>query len=209
MLSGQGLSQSELEAALTEEYAPEPKENGLDSVFIDLVDSINNNKKVVFSIGHNTTFLRHGDTLTVRYEPEVGRIVEHQLKDIEQLVEGDTPFESSDQDWMDKYIPLLMAIETAIDAAYRNDPDLKDKMILAIVDRLVAKPDIRINSVLLNDIQANIRLILSTIRYSRKEVIGSLRKVQKSIKRHHSVNGPTGYLDFIKESLAKVKDRRI
>ncbi len=50
-------------------------------------------------------------------------------------------------------------------------------------------------------IQDQIKLILSTDTYSIKEVLGCLKKVQRSVKRHHSVAGATGYLDFIKDRI--------
>ncbi len=180
----------------------------LDKAFNDLIDEITGGTTVVFSVGKNTTFQRDSDSLTVRYQSERGRVVEHRLKTIEELVEGSAEFKSSEDDWMDKYLPLLTAIETAIDGRYIKDPDLKDKMVLVVVERLVQRPDIRMDSPLVDDIQANLRLILSTMRYSRKEVVGSLRKVQKSIKRHHSAEGATGYLDFIRKSFAKVVEKQ-
>jgi hypothetical protein len=180
----------------------------LDKTFNDSISAITGGATVVFSIGKNTTFRRDGDTLVVRYLSESGQVVEHRLKTIEELVEGNAEFESSDDDWMDKYLPLLTAIETAIDGRYIKDPDLKDKMVLLVVERLVQRPDMRMDSPLIDDIQANLKLILSTMRYSRKEVVGSLRKVQKSIKRHHSAGGATGYLDFIRKSFAKAVEKQ-
>jgi hypothetical protein len=180
----------------------------LDKAFNDLIDEITGGTTVVFSVGKNTTFQRDSDALIVRYQSESGRVIEHRLKTIEELVEGTAEFESSDDDWMDKYLPLLTAIETAIDGRYIKDSDLKDKTVLVVVERLVQRPDTRMDSPLVDDIQANLRLILSTMRYSRKEVVGSLRKVRKSIKRHHSAEGATGYLDFIRKSFAKAVEKQ-
>lgn len=180
----------------------------MDKTFNDQIDAITGGTTVVFSVGKNTIFQRDGDALIVRYQSKSGQVVEHRLKTIEELVEGSEEFRSSDGDWMDKYLPLLTAIETAIDGRYIKDPDLKDKMVLVVVERLVQRPDMRMDSPLVDDIQANLRLILSTVRYSRKEVVGSLRKVQKSIKRHHSAEGTTGYLDFIRRSFAKALERQ-
>ena len=144
----------------------------MDKAFNDLISAITGGTTVVFSIGHNTTFQRDGDNLIVRYQSESGQVVEHCMKTIDELVEGSKEFGSSEDDWMDEYLPLLTAIETAIDGRYMKDPDLKDKMVLAVVDRLVQKPDIRMDSPLVDDIQANLRLILSTMKFSRKEVVG-------------------------------------
>jgi hypothetical protein len=180
----------------------------VDRTFKDLVSSVNSEDTVVFSIGRNTTFRRDTDALIVRYESQSGQVVEHRMKNIEELVEGDAESDSSDDNWTDKYLPLLQAIETAIDGRYIKDPGLHDKTVLAVVDRLVQRPDIRMDSPLVDDIQANLRLILSTMKFSRKEVVGSLRKVQKSIRRHHSVAGTTGYLDFIRKSFATIAEKQ-
>jgi hypothetical protein len=170
----------------------------LDKEFADTVQKLNNDKTVVFSIGHNTVFSYNGNDIKVKYTVEDGRTIEHTLLTITELVEGDKPFSSSDEDWMDSYLPLLTAIESAIDGIYRLNMQLKDKTVLAIIQRLIMKPDINLNDELTRCIQANVRLILSTIRYSKVEVIGCLKKVERSIKRHHSVEGSRGYLDFIK-----------
>jgi hypothetical protein len=143
----------------------------------------------------------------MHYQSKSGKSIEHPLKTIEQLVEGDAYFESSDENWMDKYLPILMAIETAIDAEYIKNPNLTDKIVLSIIERLVSRPDMRLDTELVNSIQANMRLVLSTTKYSRKEVIGCLKKIHRSIKRHHSIGGPTGYLDFIRRTIGKPLSR--
>ena len=116
-------------------------------------------------------------------------------------MEGDEAFESTRGQPPNKYLPLLNAIEVAIDSSYKNNPDITDKVALTVLDRLITRPDLNMDSELLNTIQANLRLVLSTTPYSRKELIGCLKKIQRSVKLHHSLDGPTGYLDFIKQTI--------
>jgi len=79
--------------------------------------------------------------------------------------------------------------------------DLKDKILITILKRLIMKPDINLNHPAAIAIQDNLKLTLATNAYSKKEVIGSLKKVLRSVTRHHSVNGPKGYLNFIKDQV--------
>jgi len=170
----------------------------MDQGFLDKIEKVTGMKKVVFSIGKNTTFNRSGECLTVRFVSDYAGAIEHVLASIDQLIEGDADFISEDDEWTDKYLPLLMAIETEIDAVYKANPNLKDKTVRNVLERLIMKPDIRMEDELTRSIQAHVRLILSTAKYSRKELLGCLKKVQRSVKRHHLADGPTGYLDFIK-----------
>lgn len=169
--------------------------------FADRIAKLNGNKTVVFSLDHNTTFYSLNDQLAVRYTSDSGEIIEHPLLNIEALVEGDAAFVSSDDDWQDKYLPLLTAIESAISHCYENQPGLKDKTVMAVIERLIMKADIKLNDELANTVQASMRLVLTTTSYSMKEVVGCLKKVLRSVKRHHSVDGPTGYLEFIKDKI--------
>lgn len=126
---------------------------------------------------------------------------ELELGTIEELCEGSAPFESTDEEWTDMYLPLLMAVESGINRAHASDPDLKDKIIITILKRLIMKPDINLNHPVTIAIQDNLKLTLATNTYSKKEVIGSLKKVLRSVTRHHSVNGSKGYLNFIKDQV--------
>lgn len=174
----------------------------MDRDFTSKIEQVNKKGKILFSVNRNTFFSRSGDRLTVRYVADSGESVEHSLKTIEELVEGDRSYDPSDDQWTtDTYLPLLMAIESAIKRVYQENPGLKDKAVIAVLERLIMKLDIRLMDELSTTIQNYIRLILSANIYSRKEVVGCLKKVQKSVKRHHRVDGPTGYLDFIEEHM--------
>ena len=170
----------------------------MDEDFLHKLGGRSANDTVVFSIGRNTFFENRPEGRFVRYVNAAGRAIEHRLGSINDLVEGDRFFDSTDEEWQDRYLPLLTAIESAINRTRESRPDLRDRVVMTVLDRLITKPDIRLEHELSNAIQDQMRLILSTNSYSMKEVLGCLRKVQKSVKRHHSVGGPTGYLDFIR-----------
>ncbi len=158
-------------------------------------------KSILFSVGHDTHFV-HGDKSTVvRYVAESGATIEHELRSIADLAEGDAPFDTSGNDGMDAYLPLLTAIESGINVVQRTDPDLKDKTVITVLERLVAKPDMPLGQELPTAIQDRMRLILSVDRYSKREVVGCIRKVLKSARLHHADGGPRGYLDFIRERI--------
>jgi hypothetical protein len=173
----------------------------MDRDFVAKLERVVGKQKTVFSIGNNTFFRQEGDRLLITYTTDSGETIEHTLSQIEQLLEGNAIFISSDDDWQDRYLPLLMAIETAIDSIYQRNPSLKDKVVITSLDRLIMKPSINIEDELIRAVQNNLRLALSTEVYSKGELLGCLRKVQRSAKRHHSVDGPTGYLDFIKDKV--------
>ena len=44
-----------------------------------------------------------------------------------------------------------------------------------------------------------LRVCLSLTSYTRQEVLAALECILKSVKLHRSVDGPTGYLEFIDE----------
>lgn len=155
----------------------------------------------VFSIGHNTQLEHRQGQTVLRFTPGSGVTIEHVLRDMEELWEGDAPFASADGDWVDRYLPLLSAIESAIGAVGRADPELRDKTVVAVLERLVTKPDMRLGGELCTAIQDRVRLLLSVERYSRREVIGCLKKVLQSARRHHAEGGALGYLDFIRAHL--------
>ena len=164
--------------------------------FVSKIDKISDSEKIVFSVGHNTFFTHDDDRTVVRYCTDKGT-AESQLGTIEEMCEGNRPFPSNDAEWIDAYLPLLMAIETAINRCHRDGPDLKDKDLVAILKRLIIKPDINLEHAVSIAIQDHIKLTLCTNTYSKKEVIGALKKVLRSVKNHHATGGPKGYLNFI------------
>jgi hypothetical protein len=112
-------------------------------------------KKTVFSVGHNTFFTHDGGTTVVRYLTDRGT-AELALGTNEQLCEGNAPFESADDQWVDTYLPLLMAIESGINRAHEDDPKLKDKDLVTILERLAMKADIHLESRVAVAIQENL-----------------------------------------------------
>ena len=169
----------------------------MDQEFFAKIGAPGPGRPFVFTIGRDTELIHRDGNTTVRYVTTSGETIEHVLRSIEELVEGDAPFDSSGRNWKDAYVPLLTTIELAIQIVRRDDPDLKDKTVIAVLERLIARPDMPLGSELSTAIQDRVRLILSGDRYSRRQVVGCLRKVLKSVKMHHSVGGPRGYLDFV------------
>ena len=153
----------------------------------------------VFRLGTNTFFRHEGNQTIFEYVPEEDRKIEYTFKDLEQLYSGDQEFDYQSTDWNDdRYLPLLMNIESAITAVYRADPTLKDKQVIAVLERLTTKPKMSLPNPSAVSIQDNLKLTLSLYNFSRREVIGALKRVLKSAKRHHKLDGSRGYLDFVK-----------
>jgi hypothetical protein len=176
------------------------REELLNREFVAKLKEISDSGDHVFSIGHNTFFTHDGNRTTVRHVTENGT-VELELGTIEELCEGNVPFESTDDDWTDMYLPLVMAVESGINRAHASDPELKDKMVITILQRLIMRPDINLNHPVAIAVQDNLELTLATNAFSKKEVIGSLKKVLPSVTRHHAVDGSKGYLNFIKDKV--------
>ena len=164
--------------------------------FVSRIEKISGSDEVVFSVGHNTFFIHEGDKTVVRYCADAGT-VELSLGTIEEMCEGNSPFDSTDDEWVDSYLPLLMAIESAINRCHTEESDLRDKDLFPILKRLIMKPDINLNHAVSIAIQDHIKLTLSTNTYSKKEVIGALKKVLRSVRNHHAADGAKGYLNFI------------
>jgi len=173
------------------------QESLLNKQFVLKLEEFAGSDKAALRVGHNTFFTHDGDATIVRYVTDKGT-AELALGSIEDLCEGSAPFESSDEDWVDEFLPLLMAVESGINRAQEGDPDLKDKDLITILERLIMKPDIHLNSQVAVAIQDHLKLTLATNSYSKKGVIGALRKVLRSVRRHHAVDGAKGYLKFIK-----------
>lgn len=78
------------------------------------------NQDTVFRLGTNT-FFRHEGTQTIfEYVPEGNRRIEYTFKAFEQLYSGEQELDYQRTDWNDdRYLLLLMNIESAITAVYR------------------------------------------------------------------------------------------
>lgn len=74
---------------------------------------------------------------------------------------------------------------------------LRDKQVIAVLERLTPKPEMRLLNPLAVSIQDNLKLTLRLYNFSRREVIGAQRRVLKSAKRHYKLDGSRGYLDFV------------
>jgi Mg2+ and Co2+ transporter CorA len=173
----------------------------MDKDFVVKIREIHGKGDIIFSVDQNTFFVHSETASIVQYVNEKNEKIELQLGTIDELYEGDASFQSSDDDWTDKYLPLLMAIESAINRIQRTRSDMKDKNVMAVLERLLLNPNMKLHGDLSVAIQNHIKLTLATISYSRKEVVGCLKKVLQSVKNHHRIRGPKGYLNFIKDKV--------
>jgi Mg2+ and Co2+ transporter CorA len=173
----------------------------MDREFVAKIRKIHGKGDIIFIVDHNTFFM-HSDTATiVQYVSAKNKKIEQQLGTIDELCERDALFQSLNDDWTDKYLPLLMAIESAINRVQRTRPNMKDKNVIAVLERLLLKPDMKLHGELSVAIQDHIKLTLAVNSYSKKEVAGCLKKVLHSVKNHHRVGGAKGYLNFIKDKV--------
>jgi len=99
-----------------------------------------------------------------------------------------------------------MKIESAITAVYRTNPAVKDKQVIAVLERLATKPEMSLANPLAVSIQDNLKLTLSLYNFSRREALGTLKRVLKSAKRHHKLDGSRGCLDFVKDYIWSPRD---
>ena len=154
----------------------------------------------VFRLGTNT-FFRHEGTQTIfEFVRDENRRIEYTFKALKQLYSGDQEFDYQSTDWNDdRYLPLLINIESAITAVYRSDPALRDKQVIVVLERLATKPEMSLANPLAVSIQDNLKLTLSLYNFFRREVLGALKRVLKSAKRHHKLDASRGYLDFVKD----------
>lgn len=164
---------------------------------------IPHDKDFIFKIGVNTFFKEKEDGVYLIYKPGNDEVIEYKLKELEELYEGEKLFNLVTDADIDYYWPLLESIESAIDETYQDNQELKDKNIKVILERLQQKPEININSKIIKLIQNNLKVCLSFNIYSKKEVKGAFKRILKSLKYHHQIDGPTGYLDFLKHRFDK------
>jgi hypothetical protein len=85
--------------------------------------------------------------------------MEYTFKDWEQLYSGNQEFDYQSTDWNDdRYLPLLMKIESAITAVYRTNPAVEDKQVIAVLERLATKPEMNFPAGGVRDTEAGIEV---------------------------------------------------
>jgi hypothetical protein len=99
----------------------------------------------------------------------------------------------------DRQLDLLYALEGPIKRFYEGHPELTDGAVIRALEKLAMKPEIVDSDALVQQINNELRLKLSSSNYSRDEVRRALRKILESAKRHNDREGRRGYLDFIME----------
>jgi len=128
----------------------------------------------------------------------------HVLKPLGQLF-GNGCGVSSIDPADEAFMPLLLAIEESVLDCYSADPDLTDGRVSLALSRLAMRPDDDpADEALYRRMQLRLRLLLSLNDYSRQEVRWALRKIDKSVRRHSRIDGPRGYLDFIRDQFGTV-----
>jgi hypothetical protein len=174
----------------------------MDRELVNLFRKYDNQKgDFIFRAGIDTFFIEKEDGVYLKYVPANNELFEYKLKEICELYEGDGIFNFDSDEDTNHYFVLLESIESAIDTYYQNNYNLKDKNVKFILERLVKNPGIKLNSELLKSIQNNIKACLSFNIYSEHEVKGAIKRILRSIKDHHRLDGSTGYLDFLENRL--------
>jgi hypothetical protein len=101
----------------------------------------------------------------------------------------------------DRYMPLFLAIEEAIQLVYRANRGLTDGAVHLALSELSMNPSAETRDVLARAVQFQLRLLLSLDDYSRQDVKGAVRKIAKSVERHTKSGGPRGYLEFVRRTM--------
>lgn len=101
----------------------------------------------------------------------------------------------------ERYMPLFLAIEEAIQLVYRANRGLTDGAVHLALGELSMNPSVQTRDVLGRAVQLQLRLLLSLHDYSRQDVKGAVRKVAKSVERHTKSGGPRGYLEFARRAM--------
>lgn len=101
----------------------------------------------------------------------------------------------------ERFMPLFLGIEEAIQLAYRRDRGLTDGTVQLALGELSMNPSAPTRDELARSVQLQLRLILSLNDYSRQDVKGAVRKIAKSVERHRKSGGPRGYLEFVRAAL--------
>jgi hypothetical protein len=101
------------------------------------------------------------------------------------------------------FMPLFLAIEETIVLHFRRGPSLTDNQVTQTLERIGLRPEADADAAdsLGRELLLKLRLSLSISNYSRQELRAALRKIGKSVARHHREGGPQGYLQFIDRML--------
>jgi hypothetical protein len=101
----------------------------------------------------------------------------------------------------ERFMPLFLGIEEAIQLAYREDRGLTDGAVQLALNELSMNPSADTRDKLARKVQLQMRMVLSLNDYSKQEVKGAVRKIGKSVERHRKSGGPRGYLEFVRGML--------
>lgn len=124
----------------------------------------------------------------------------YHLKPLAELYDrgNNKPVDPLDDDFM----PLFYAIEEEFVRSDHSAACREDSDVAIALDLLASGPDGDLrHNVLARRVQLALRLLLSLNNFSRDEVRQALRKIRKSVDRHHREGGRRGYLNFLHEYL--------
>lgn len=97
----------------------------------------------------------------------------------------------------ERTVALCMAIEYALaQADHQGGHHLQDPEVIKALEQLSLKPETPLAD-LGARLQTWLRLELSLADGSRAELRQAVRRCLRSAQRHHKIEGPRGYLDFI------------
>ena len=93
-----------------------------------------------FTVGKDTFYKEEDGTLFVTHHSGENQM-EYQLRNIGELYEGSEYFDFQDDSWNDKYLPLLLSIETVIVDYFRKHPRIKDRTVISVLEPLSKNPE--------------------------------------------------------------------
>jgi len=153
--------------------------------------------QIIFQAEANETWihLKHGQIET--------KALLKPLKELFCSEDEVTAVDTEDED----HLEMLEAIEEAILIFYEHHPEITDTDVLMTLDRLskfLGRDNFYAKDSLAAAIETKLRMTLSFTEYSFRDVRKFLNCILRSVERRKKVNGPRGYLDFIKEQFENV-----
>jgi hypothetical protein len=131
------------------------------------------------------------------------KTLKYPLKPITELFDGEGERVKIITGEEDEYLSILFPIESSIVRYYNDNPEIKDNDVIIALQGLIKFLDEEPSAdrPLRQEIHRSLRVTLSLNSYTHQETLAALEHVLKSVKLHKSLDGPTGYLDFIIEQV--------
>ncbi|MBU1200940.1 MAG: hypothetical protein KJ583_00250 [Nanoarchaeota archaeon] len=118
----------------------------------------------------------------------------------ELLEENGTGLISINDNNMEAFLPILMAVEETICQYFAENTSLKDSYVIESLKRIrdTFTSESKFDG-LKGKIVDKLKLVLFLNNYDINDVSLSISKVIKSVKTHRSIGGSRGYLNFISD----------